>query len=107
MGYVELRARSAFSFGDGSVSPEALVARAAELGFSAIGLADTADLGGVVRFGLEARRQNIKPIVGAELNVEGSSAVFLVRNRQGYNNLAALVTQSRVGDLSSWKNADG
>src|SRR4051812_25717710 len=101
MGYVELRAHTAFSFGDGSVAPEALVSRAAELGFSAIGVTDTADLGGIVRFGLEARRQNIKPVVGVELNVDGCTAAFLARDRQGYNNLASLVTRSRVGELSS------
>ena len=71
MGFVELRAHTAFSFGDGGTSPEALVARAASLGYNAIGITDTADLGGIVRFGLEARRQNVRPIVGAELNVDG------------------------------------
>ena len=64
---VELRAHSAFSFGDGAVTPEALVQRAAALGYGALGLTDTADLGGIVRFVLEARRQGIKPIIGAEL----------------------------------------
>lgn len=107
MGYVELRAHTAFSFGDGSVPPEAMVARAAELGYPAIGITDTADLGGVIRFALEARRRNIKPIVGVELNVEGCTAAFLARNKTGYNNLAALVTRSRVGELSSWQKGDG
>jgi len=107
MGYVELRAHTAFSFGDGGTSPEALVTRAAALGYSAIGITDTADLGGIVRFGLEARRQNVRPIVGTELNVDGCPAAFLARTRAGYQNLAALVTRSRVGDLSTWKKGDG
>ena len=107
MGFVELRARTAFSFGDGSVSPEALAARAALLGYSAIGITDTADLGGIVRFGLEARRQNIRPIVGAELNIDGCPAAFLARSKAGFNNLASLVTRSRVGELSTWKKGDG
>ncbi len=107
MGYVELRAHTAFSFGDGGTSPESLVTRAAALGYGAIGITDTADLGGIVRFGLEARRQNVRPIVGAELNVDGCPAAFLARTRAGYQNLAALVTRSRVGDLSTWKKGDG
>ena len=107
MGFVELRARTAFSFGDGSASPEALAARAASLGYSAIGITDTADLGGIVRFGLEARRQNIRPIVGTELNVDGCPAGFLARSKEGFNNLASLVTRSRVGELSTWKKGDG
>ncbi|MFL5524045.1 MAG: DNA polymerase III subunit alpha, partial [Gemmatimonadaceae bacterium] len=107
MGFVELRAHTAFSFGDGGTSPEALAARAAALGYGAIGITDTADLGGIVRFGLEARRQNIRPIVGAELNVDGHPVAFLARSREGFNNVASLVTRSRVGELSTWKKGDG
>ena len=107
MGFVELRAHTAFSFGDGGTSPEALVARAATLGYGTIGITDTADLGGIVRFGLEARRQNIKPIVGAELNVDGCPVAFLARSKVGFNNVASLVTRSRVGELSTWKKGDG
>jgi error-prone DNA polymerase len=107
MGFVELRAHSAFSFGDGGASPEALVGRAASLGYDAIGITDTADLGGIVRFGLEARRLNVKPIVGAELNVDGCPVGFLARSKEGFNNIASLVTRSRVGELSTWKKGDG
>src|ERR1700687_4219354 len=107
MGFIELRAHTAFSFGDGSVSPEALAARAASLGYRAIGITDTADLGGIVRFGLEARRQNIRPIVGAELSIDGCPTALLARSKNGFNNLASLVTRSRVGELSIWKKGDG
>ncbi|MDQ3950756.1 MAG: PHP domain-containing protein, partial [Gemmatimonadota bacterium] len=54
MPYVELRAHSAFSFSDGAVTPEGLVKRARRLGYTHIGITDTADLGGLVRFGEEA-----------------------------------------------------
>lgn len=107
MGFVELRAHTAFSFGDGSASPEALVAKAASLGYGAIAITDTADLGGIVRFGLEARRLGVKPIVGAELNVDGCPVGFLARSKEGFNNVASLVTRSRVGELSTWKKGDG
>ena len=107
MGFVELRAHTAFSFGDGGTSPEALAVRAATLGYSAIGITDTADLGGIVRFGLEARRQNIKPIVGAELNVDGCPVAFLARSKQGFNNVAALVTRSRVASCRRGKREMG
>src|SRR5437660_4456337 len=107
MGSIELTARTAFSVGDGSDSPEALVTRAAALGYGAIGITDTAVLGGIVRLGLEARRQNVRPIVGAELVVDGCPAGFLARSKEGFNNLASLVTRSRVGELSTWKKGDG
>jgi error-prone DNA polymerase len=99
----ELRAHSAFSFGDGAVTPESLVTRAAELGYAALGLTDTADLGGTVRFVLEARKCGIRALVGAELEVEGHPLAFLARTAEGYRNLASLVTRARSGPLATWR----
>jgi error-prone DNA polymerase len=97
--YVELRAHSAFSFGEGTVTPEALVTCAKAIGYTSLGLTDRGDLGGVVRFALEAGRQGVRPIVGVELLVDEHPAAFLARTAEGYRNLAALVTLSRAGAL--------
>src|SRR5690554_6901911 len=107
MAYVELRARSGFSFREGAMTPEALVDRAAELGYSALGLTDTADFGGVPRFVEAARARGIQPIVGAELRVDGWPAAFLVRDREGCRNLAALITAARVGRWGEAWTVDG
>jgi error-prone DNA polymerase len=103
--YVELRAHTAFSFGDGSVTPETLVQRAAALGFGAIGITDTADVGGLVRAVLAGRDANVRVLAGAELCVDGKPMAFHARNADGYRNLASLVTQSRVGMWSAWDKA--
>ena len=100
---VELRAHTAFSFGDGAVTPEAMVDRAADLGYAAIGITDTADLGGIVRAALIAKLRGVQMIAGAELNVDGRPAAFLARTEAGYRNLAALVTESRVGIWKTWE----
>ncbi|MGH7688671.1 MAG: DNA polymerase III subunit alpha [Gemmatimonadaceae bacterium] len=107
MPYVELRAHTAFSFGDGSATPEALVARAHTLGYRRIAITDTADLGAIVRAQLAARVCDppLELIVGAELNVDGKPAAFLARNAQGYRNVAALVTAARVGNWTVWDKA--
>src|SRR5688572_19777594 len=94
--YIELKARSAFSFGDGAISPEVLAERGAQLGYSALGLVDSTDLGGIIRFAMTADRCGVKPIIGAELRVEGHPIGLLVRNEQGYRNLAHLVTRGRL-----------
>ena len=96
---IELRTHSAYSFGDGAVTPEDLVERAAELGYTALGLTDTADLGGIVRFAVACRTHKVQPIVGAELIVDGRPLALLARTKQGYCNLASLVTRSRSGEL--------
>jgi error-prone DNA polymerase len=103
LGYVELRAHSAFSFGDGVTSPEKLVERASSLGYAALALTDHADVGGLIRFTLEAGRSGIKPIGGAELEVDGFTTGFLAATEEGYRNLAFLVTRSRVGSVRDWE----
>ena len=103
---VELRAHTAFSFNDGAVTPEALVDRAADLGYSALAVTDTADLGGLVRAALVARLRGIKLIAGAELTVDGRPAAFLARDAAGYRSLATLVTLSRVGHWKTWEKTE-
>ncbi|MEZ4587867.1 MAG: DNA polymerase III subunit alpha [Gemmatimonadales bacterium] len=100
--FVELRCHSAYSFGDGAVSPEALVRRAAVLGYPALGLTDHADLGGLVRFGLACREHGVRPVAGVELEVDGRPLALLARSATGFQNLAGLVTRSRVGNLRKW-----
>src|SRR5438034_620658 len=48
MSYVELHASSAFSFLDGASLPEALIARAAALGYPALALLDRDGVGGLI-----------------------------------------------------------
>jgi error-prone DNA polymerase len=102
LSYVELRAHTAFSFGDGTMTPESLVGRAAELGYAALGVTDSADVGGLIRFTLEAERRGVRPIGGVELQVEGHPVALLARDAGGYRNLAALVTKARLGDVARW-----
>jgi hypothetical protein len=45
--FVELRAHTCFSFSDGAISAEALARHARALGYSHLGITDTADLGGL------------------------------------------------------------
>src|SRR4029077_11441875 len=72
--YVELHAASAFSFLQGASLPEALVARAAELGYPALALLDRDGVYGAPRFHKAARAANIRPIIGAELTIGAGGA---------------------------------
>ena len=67
--YIELHASSAFSFLDGASLPEALVERAASLGYPAIGLLDRDGVYGAPRLHMAAKRAGLKGIIGAELTV--------------------------------------
>ncbi|NOY94081.1 MAG: DNA polymerase III subunit alpha, partial [Deltaproteobacteria bacterium] len=95
--YVELHTHSAFSFFDGSATPEALVRRASELGLSSVALTDRDDLGGVVRFASSCEDAGVVPIVGAEVSLDGHGCVVLLaQDACGYRNLSGLITRGRM-----------
>jgi error-prone DNA polymerase len=95
--YVELHCHSCFSLGDGATTPEALAARAAELGYRALALTDHDDLGGAVRFARACAAAGIGAIHGAELTLDkGEHLTLVVENSEGWRNLCSLVTEART-----------
>ena len=95
--YVELHACSAFSFLRGGSFPEQLAEVAAELEMPALALLDRNGVYGAQRFSMAAREQNIRPIIGCELEMEdGVILPVLVENRAGYTNLCQLLTQAHL-----------
>jgi error-prone DNA polymerase len=70
--YIELHAASAFSFLQGASLPEALVERAAALGYPALALLDADGVYGAPRFHKAAKQAGLKAIIGAELTIQGS-----------------------------------
>ena len=70
MSYVELHARSAFSFLEGVSVPEELIAAAANLEMPAMALLDRDGVYGAPRFHLAGVKQGIKAHVGAEITVQ-------------------------------------
>jgi error-prone DNA polymerase len=112
--YIELHAASAFSFLDGASLPEALIQRAAGLGYPALALLDRDGVYGAPRFHLAAKKAGLKAIIGAELTLSASvqdsrsSAVgyrtsdtifrlpVLIESQIGYRNLCRIVTSAKL-----------
>src|ERR1051325_9331811 len=96
-GYVELHARSAFSFLEGAPAPEELISAALQLDMPAMALLDRDGVYGAPRFHLAAKKNGIKAHIGAEISVQGAGSVpVLVKNRQGYQNLCRLITLMKL-----------
>ena len=55
-------------------------------------LTDTGNLHGAVEFCLAAKQAGIKPIVGAEIEVDGQPVWLYVENATGYANLCRLLS---------------
>jgi len=97
MSYIELHARSAFSFLCGASFPEQLAETAAEVGMPAMALLDRNGVYGAQRFSMAARENNVRPIIGCELSMEdGALLPVLVENRTGYKNLCELLTEAHL-----------
>ena len=100
--YVELHARSAFSFLEGASVPEELIAAASQLEMPAMALLDRDGVYGAPRFHLSAKKNDIKAHIGAEISVRSPhtkntcSIPVLVKNRQGYQNLCRLITLMKM-----------
>ena len=95
--FVELHARSAFSFLEAAALPEALAERAAALEQPAIALLDADGVYGAPRLYRAGTRLGISARVGAEITLDdGSRLPLLVEDREGYQNLCRLLTRVKM-----------
>jgi len=95
--FVEVHARSAFSFLNGASAPEDLVEAAARLGMESIALVDIDNVSGAPRFFMEAKKQGLRAHVGAEVTAAaGGRHVLLAASRTGYQNLCRLITSMKL-----------
>jgi error-prone DNA polymerase len=113
--YVELHARSAFSFLEGASMPEAMVQQAAHLGMPALGILDRDGLYGSPRLYRTAKKLGLRSHVGAEVSIcdlglqiqpEGWQPhsipkrpvrlSLLCESQRGYRNLSRLITSYKL-----------
>lgn len=102
--YVELCARSNFSFLQGASHPHEMVEEALRLGYTGIGLSDLNGLYGVVRGYQTARnpslftasvevKKDFRYLVGSEISLnDGTSITLMPTTLTGYQNLCRLLT---------------
>ena len=77
MSYIELHARSAFSFLEGSSLPEDLAGVCRKLSMPAMALLDTDGVYGAPRFHMAADKIGIKAHIGAEVTCQSFTPVIL------------------------------
>ena len=99
MTYVELHARSAFSFLEGASTPEELMNVCKEREMPAMALLDHDGVYGAPRFHLAATKAGgMQAHIGAEVtSMEGWRYPLLVESRTGYQNLCRLITRMKLG----------
>lgn len=100
--FVHLRLHTEFSVVDGTNRIDEIVKAVAADGQPALAITDLSNLFGAIKFYKEARGKGVKPLIGAELVLEGLGAdaaalsrlIVLVQNRQGYLNLSELLARA-------------
>ena len=91
-----LNVRSVYSFLDSTLSPAAVVALAVRHGLPAVALTDAGNLHGAAEFAQAARQAGIKPLIGAEVRMEGKPLLLYAQNARGYSHLCQLLSRSTV-----------
>ncbi len=95
--FVELHAKSAFSFLEATPLPEAMAEQAARLEQRAVALVDANGLYGAPQLYRACTRLGLNAIVGAEVSLDGGGRLpLLVEDREGYKNLCRLLTRIKM-----------
>jgi DNA polymerase III subunit alpha len=105
--FVHLRLHSEFSIIDGTNRIDDVVQAAAADRQPALAITDLNNLFGAIKFYKAGRSAGVKPLVGAELLLQGlaqdpaavSRILVLVQNRQGYLNLCELLARAWTGNV--------
>jgi len=113
--FVHLRLHSEFSVVDGTARIDDAVDAAKGDGQPALGLTDLSNLFGAIKFYKAARGAGVKPVLGAEVFVQGLSPeaapgasvmqqtlprmLLLVQNRQGYLNICELLARAWTANV--------
>ncbi|HNR83375.1 DNA polymerase III subunit alpha [Ottowia sp.] len=100
--FVHLRLHTEFSVVDGTTRLDDIVQAAADDGQPALAITDLGNLFGAIKFYKAARGAGVKPIIGAEVLLEGQGSdpeaptrvLLLVTSGQGYLNLSELLARA-------------
>ncbi|MCG8571781.1 MAG: DNA polymerase III subunit alpha [Spirochaetes bacterium] len=105
-GFVHLHNHTEYSLLDGMIKIKQMIAKAQQLGMSAVGMTDHGNLFGAIEFYKECKKSGIKPIIGSEYymtagsrqekNDERFHLVLLAKSYKGYQNLIQLSSNAFI-----------
>ena len=102
--FVHLHNHTAFSLLDGAIRVDSLIKKTKKYDMPAAAITDHGVLYGIIDFYRKAKKEGIKPIIGAEVYLSPGSRfkknrkryhlVLLAQNNEGYHNLIQLVSKA-------------
>ena len=105
--YLHLRLHTEFSVVDGTNRIDDIAKAAAKDGQGSLAITDLSNLFGAIKFYKKTRDLGVKPLMGAEVFLEGSGKdlsnlsrlILLVQNTQGYLNLCELLARAHTSNI--------
>lgn len=98
--FVHLRLHTEFSVTDGILRIKGVIKQAVDHKMLALALTDRHNMFGLVKFYSGCRSKGIKPILGSEVNVQGTEfnyrVILLAKNLVGYRQICDWLTRSYV-----------
>ncbi|MBN1223860.1 MAG: DNA polymerase III subunit alpha [Candidatus Aminicenantes bacterium] len=91
--FVPLRVHSVYSKGKGSITLRELASWVSRNALPASALSDVANLYGWGKWKRAALESGFRPLFGCEVELEGRTYLFLVKNREGYWNLMEILNR--------------
>ena len=105
MKYVNLCVKSGYSFFDSTLKVQDIVNYACRNNLEEIAIIDNSNMFGAMEFYKACRKENIKPIIGMQVNyLEGNGKsyplIMLAKNLSGYKTLCRLTSVVSKGNLN-------
>ena len=102
MSFIPLRNHTHYSLLRALPDTKQLIKRALDNKYPAVAITDTNNMYGAIEFYKECKKNNIKPIIGAELTIRSHKVdykiVLLSKNYEGYKNLMYIVSIANTKD---------
>jgi error-prone DNA polymerase len=107
--YAPLHCLSGYSFGRSTMLAVEIASHASHYGCPATAITDIHSLVGCVEFSKACKRNGVKPLIGASIEMpEGGALVLIAQNKTGYRNLSRLITECHLHEprrhpMGSWQ----
>lgn len=92
-----LHTNTEYSFGESTIRIDSLISFAKEKGLESLVITDHNNLHGAYEFYTKCKKNNIKPIIGLDLDVQDFRFILLAKNYDGFKELARLSSMKLNG----------
>ncbi len=103
MNYIPLKVKTNYSLLTSLITIDKLIEKCKLMNINSIAICDD-NMYGVMEFYKECKKNNIKPIVGLEINIDNKSIFLYAKNYTGYQNLCFICSNEKSFELLKENN---